>query len=203
MSNIQLQNDLEKLVENDLSLYDKVALNFDSYYEKSAKENVGLESWSVRKSAHTSNICGKIFDKISKRENPQFTLHEKGIFTQKYTFEGKEYRVAILSYAEKISLDSKNIKLTSYSKLADNMYIKAGYTKRSGGYGIIAFFDGDKPTMIIQIIDSEPQLAVERWLNYLSLILPSSEQKNDDGKLYGVEEKKTKLELLLLVKKIL
>jgi len=35
--------------------------------------------------------------------------------------------------------------------------------------------------MIIQIIDSEPKLAVEKWLNYLSLILPSNEQKNADG----------------------
>ena len=95
--------------------------------------------------------------------------------------EEKEYKVAILSYAEKCALESKNIKLTSYSKLADNKYIKAGYTKRSGGYGIIALFDGDKPTMIIQIIDSEPQLAVEKWLNYLSLILPSNEQKKADG----------------------
>ena len=164
-----------------MTIYDDVASNFDPYYEMSAKENVGLESWSIRKSAHTSNICGKIFEKISKKENPQFTLYEKGIFTQKYTLEGKEYRVAILSYAEKCALESKNIKLTSYSKLADNKYIKAGYTKRSGGYGIIALFDGDKPTVIIQIIDSEPKLAVEKWLNYLSLILPSNEQKKADG----------------------
>ena len=35
--------------------------------------------------------------------------------------------------------------------------------------------------MIIQIIDSEPKLAVEKWLNYLSLILPSNEQKKADG----------------------
>ena len=130
----------EKAIENQLIIYDDVASNFDSYYEKSAKENVGLESWSVRKSAHTSNICGKIFDKISKKENPQFTLHEKGIYMQKYTLEDKEYRVAILSFEKELILNSKNIRLTSYSELADNKYVKAGYTKRSGGYGIISFF---------------------------------------------------------------
>lgn len=61
------------------------------------------------------------------------------------------------------------------------MYVKAGYTKRSGGYGIISFFDGNRPLMILQIIDSEPKHAVERWMNYLSLILPSDEQKSADG----------------------
>lgn len=61
------------------------------------------------------------------------------------------------------------------------MYVKAGYTKRSGGYGIISFFDGNRPLMILQIIDLEPKHAVERWMNYLSLILPSDEQKSADG----------------------
>lgn len=61
------------------------------------------------------------------------------------------------------------------------MYVKAGYTKRSGGYGIISFFDGNRPLMILQIIDSEPKHVVERWMNYLSLILPSDEQKSADG----------------------
>ena len=59
---------------------------------------------------------------------------------QKYILEDKEYRVAILSFEKELILNSKNIRLTSYSELADNKYVKAGYTKRSGGYGIISFF---------------------------------------------------------------
>ncbi len=173
---------LEKAVESQLSIFDKIASNYNAYYEKSKKEDLQIDaSWSVRASAHKDDICGRIFEKISKKETPQFSLHTNGIYTNKYTLEGKAYNVAVLSCADKFSLDAKKIKLASYSKLADSKYVKAGYTKRSGGYGVIAFYDEDKLVMAIQIVDSEPQYAVEKWLNYLSLILPSKEQEDADG----------------------
>ena len=173
---------LEKAVESQLSIFDKIASNYSAYYEKSKKEDLQIDAlWSVRASAHKDDICGRIFEKISKKETPQFSLHTNGIYTNKYTLEGKAYNVAVLSCADKFSLEAKKIKLASYSKLADSEYVKAGYTKRSGGYGVIAFYDEGRSVMMIQIVDSEPRQAVEKWLNYLSLILPSKEQEDADG----------------------
>ena len=180
---------LERAVESQLSIFDKIASNYSAYYEKSKKEDLQIDApWSVRASAHKDDICGRIFEKISKKETPQFSLHTNGIYTNKYTLEGKSYNVAVLSCTDKFSLEAKKIKLASYSKLADSEYVKAGYTKRSGGYGVIAFYDEGKPVMMIQIVDSEPRQAVEKWLNYLSLILPSKEQEDADGEnVAGVE----------------
>lgn len=180
---------LERVVESQLPVFDKIASNYSAYYEKSKKEDLQIDApWSVRASAHKDDICGRIFEKISKKETPQFSLHANGIYTNKYTLEGKSYNVAVLSCVDKFSLEAKKIKLASYSKLADSEYVKAGYTKRSGGYGVIAFYDEGRPVMMIQIVDSEPRLAVEKWLNYLSLILPSKEQEDADGEnVAGVE----------------
>jgi len=173
-------DELEKIVEKDLPIYNEIAKYFGSNYDK---ELLSRESWSIRepKNGKSENICGKIFEKILQKENPEFSLFDKGVYTEKYNLEGKEYNVAVLSYFKNVNLVTSNIKLDSYSKLADSKYVKAGYTKQSGGYGIIVFYDGGKPLMTIQIMSDEPQIAVEKWLNYLSLILPSNEQKNDEG----------------------
>ena len=75
-------DDLEKAIENQLTIYDDVASNFDHYYEKSAKENVGLESWSIRKSAHAGNICGKIFEKFSEKRIHNLLCMKRHIYSE-------------------------------------------------------------------------------------------------------------------------
>jgi hypothetical protein len=201
----------EKEMEDVKTLFDHVYEKHADYLEKSGSADVNIElekyqSWSVRKSSH-SNIAKKVFENL-KNSKTNFSLHDEGIYLEEYLLEEQPCHVAVYSKKSAIEL-TENIRISSYSALRNNKFVKAGY--RDGkNYGLIVFYDATgNMQMAIQITGGEDaEWTISRWLNYLGMILPSEEQRNTDKslsqkivsmalspyamlmKIWGIEEKK-------------
>jgi len=174
----------EKEIENDLSLYQHVNDQYESYFSQSASSDVSLtlspyEGWSIRTASH-NNICHKVFDKLKSQEAIHLKLNNLGIYLEKHTLENKDYRVVIYSRSNDIDLSS-SIRLQSLTSLRKHKEIKAGYTK---DFGLIVFYDEEKKMqMLIQIQGGSPKEATLQWLNYLGLVVPLEKEVKEDASL--------------------
>ncbi|NJO92152.1 MAG: hypothetical protein HC831_26675 [Chloroflexia bacterium] len=139
-------------------------------------ETEAFKAWSARNASHTG-IVEKVFIAL-KEEQTTYALHKEGVYFENYTLEGKEFKIAIFSSIDAVSLN-QGIRIRSFKDLQYNTSVKAGYTSE---YGLIAFFDNDaKVQMTFQIIGGDsPKETTVQWLNYLGLLLPSDEQKQEE-----------------------
>jgi hypothetical protein len=171
----------EGQIEADRMLFKYVYQNYDDYFNKSKIKDTNLEiekykNWSARKSSH-QGTAKKVFNGF-KIDKTTFSLFNEGIYFEDYTLEGKNYKFAIYSKIEGITLN-KDIRLKSFTSLRYNTSIKVGYTV---DYGLIVFYDASgNMQMAFQIIGgNSPKEAVIKWVNYLGLILQSEEQQEED-----------------------
>jgi uncharacterized protein (TIGR02594 family) len=170
-------------------LLDHIHKNYSDYFNWSKEKNVDIarmfeyRDWSVRNFSHKNRVCRSIYSNFNRDADFTITLHDKGVFLEKYKLQDKSYQVAVYSTQSKINLKNSNVRLKGYIELAKQDYIKAGYTDK---YGIIAFYNEDKSLqMLIQISGQDkPIEVVVQWLNYLAIVTASEQQKEQDKNIW-------------------
>ncbi|MDR1743178.1 MAG: hypothetical protein LBR48_05080 [Dysgonamonadaceae bacterium] len=182
------KDEQEKEVENLQKLLDHVNDNYSNYFDRSKSKNVDItldnyKDWSVRTESHNGKICQSIYKKFNEKADNSFNLYSQGIYVENYELNGQSYKVAVYSTQSSVELKNDNIRLKGYKDLANNTYVKSGYTKK---YGIIAFYGSDKKVrMLLQISgDDTPEKVAEQWLNYLAIVVASDEQKKYDESIW-------------------
>jgi hypothetical protein len=177
-------DEYERKIDDNQELFDHIFQKYDDYFTKSKEANTNLnedayKEWSVRSYSHDATMAKTVFEKIGKTTDCKFSFTNKGIYFENYTLEEKEYKIAIYSQQEDVTLTYGNVKLASVKALRNNKSIKAGFTKK---YKLITFYDGKGDvSMVIQIIGGDNNEAeTTQWLNYLGLLLPSDEQEKED-----------------------
>ena len=177
-------DEYESKIDDNQELFNHIYEKYDDYFVKSKEANTNLseeayKEWSVRSYSHEATMAKTVFEKIGKATDCEFLFTNKGIYFENYTLEEQEYKVAIYSQKEDVTLINEDVKLASVKALRNNKVIKAGFTKK---YKLITFYDskGDV-SMVIQIIGGKNNEAeTTQWLNYLGLLLPSDEQEKED-----------------------
>jgi hypothetical protein len=178
----------EKEVEKIQPLLNHVYDTYADYFEKSKTEDVSITKkeygdWSVRMSSHSGKIGKAIYSKFKEKKDNTLNLHPKGIYVENYELDKKSYQVAIYSAKDVVTLQNDRIRLKGYNDLAENIYVKAGYTKK---YGIIVLYEASKKyQLLLQISGADdPEKTAEQWLNYLAVVVASDEQKEHDKSIW-------------------
>ncbi|MDR2557120.1 MAG: hypothetical protein LBC49_05350 [Bacteroidales bacterium] len=170
--------------ENETEKYLPILQTVENNYKSYIGKNAEVSGWNIsaeNKKAWLQKDIYSLYKHIREKSNHTVTQKSNSISIEQYQLNGKNYTLALYSFDNNPFLAYSNIVLQGYASLKNNLFIRAGYTKKSG---FIVFYKNGKPSALLQCISTdEPKIAVKNILNYMLLVEQNSGQKKKDEEL--------------------
>ncbi|MDR0762962.1 MAG: hypothetical protein LBF01_00500, partial [Bacteroidales bacterium] len=121
----------ESEAEKYLPILQTVENNYKSYIGK----NTEVSGWNIyfenKKAGQQKNIHS-LYKHIHEKNNHTVKQKSNNISIEQYLLNGKNYTFALYSFDNNPFLTYSNIILHGYASLKNNLFVRAGYTKKSG-----------------------------------------------------------------------
>ena len=174
-------------VQQKESLYNNIYNNFEKYFTDSKDKNVEISShsgWTVRKASHDYTIIEKVILKLIEEKDPEFKLHQKGVFLGKYKLEEKDFKVAV--FTEQQTSKVKEVQVEDVCDLTGDevimLFLKDNYI-------LISFFYEKKLKLTMQISGNNEETA-KLWLKNLGIYIEEPSILDEVKKLVGIVTEK-------------